>query len=127
MANRDVHIPAGLLSPFVVFAVYLGLGNPIPLAFSRYLWFFLGFFMGLAGFLGERTPEWLEPPDNPRHRGLFHSVGGTITTVYLLVFFFIAPTLPLIPTNYNRLSGLLVVSYMAGYTSHFIFDYILPS
>ena len=29
---------------------------------------------GLAGLVGSRIPDWLEPPSSPRHRGPWHSV-----------------------------------------------------
>lgn len=124
MANRNVHIPAGLISPWITLLIYVFLEFSLPFHFTDESWLYSAFFMIVFGFIGERTPETLEPPDDPRHRGVFHLVGGFIALMYLIAFFFTAPALPFLDTSINNIVGLMIISYVSGYSSHFILDYI---
>ena len=127
MANRGLHIPAGILAPWVVLLVYALLNNNVvPSAFVRYPWFIIALLVSLFSFFGERIPDNVEPPTDPHHRGIVHWL-GLPATLYIIWFFLTNPTLPLIPTSYERLSGLLLISFLSGYVSHFILDYALPT
>ena len=124
MANRTVHIPAGILAPWLILLLYFNFQNRFPSAFNEYMWSAVAILISVAGFFGERTPETVEPPSNPKHRGTFHLFGG-IATIYILLFFKTSPFLPWTSLRYEDLSGLLVISYLAGYASHFLLDYVI--
>ena len=127
MANRGVHIPVGILAPWLVLLVYVVLNHGIiPSTFVRYPWFLVALFMSMFSFVGERIPDKAEPPKDPHHRGIIHWLGFP-AFLYIGWFFLTNPILPLIPASYERLSGLLIISFLSGYVSHFVLDYILPT
>jgi hypothetical protein len=123
LPNRDVHIPAGIFAPWLVLLAYVILNRGItPSPFVRYPWFIVALIMSFFSFVSERIPDAVEPPDSPQHRSIVHIL-GLLPTLYIIWFFLTNPTLPIIPTSYERLSGLLVISLLSGYASHFILDY----
>jgi len=126
LANKDAHIPAGLISPWIVIFGFALWRQTISQVFYEYSWLMVVVFVGMASFVGERTPDYLEPPDNPRHRGILHWLIGFLAVIYIMFFVFAFPYLPWLPFTYDTLLGLLIVSFLAGYASHFILDYLIP-
>jgi membrane-bound metal-dependent hydrolase YbcI (DUF457 family) len=127
LANREAHIPAGILAPWIVLLLYLALSNGIlPSMFVRYPWFLVALLMSVFSFAGERIPDKVEPPKDPHHRGIIHWLGFA-ALLYIVWFLLTNPNLPLISTSYEHLSGLLVISFLSGYVSHFVLDYLLPA
>ena len=123
LVSRYVHIPAGLLSPWLVLLAYVVLSRgAIPSLFLRYQWITPAVLMSLAAFVGERILDTVEPPRNRHHRNVVHWLGSA-ATLYVIWFFLTVPSLPLTSLSYERLSGLLAISFLAGYGSHFVLDY----
>lgn len=124
MANRDVHIPVGIVSPWIVLLILALSQNTIPSIFYRHSLILIVVLVSICSFVGERTPETLEPPDNPRHRGIVHKL-GVLASIYIILFFATAPMLPFTQISYENLEGLAILMYLSGYASHFILDYVL--
>lgn len=125
MANSGTHIPVGLASPWIIILGFALFRQSISSVFYEYPWFAVVLLVCLTSFLGERTPDTLEPPDNPQHRGIVHWLGFLALT-YIMFFLFAFPYLPWLPLTYDTILGLLVVSYLSGYVSHFALDYMIP-
>ena len=122
MPNANVHIPAGIISPILVLFMYWLFGNGLP-EFGLFDNFCMAILMVVLGVLGAITPDRIEKPTNPHHRGFFHVVVGIIFTGYLILFFADAPALPFLPFTYEDALGIAIISYLSGYASHFILDY----
>lgn len=125
MPNRNVHIPIGLISPWIVIFGFALFRQEISQAFYKYPWFIVVIFICIASFIGERIPDTVEPPEDPNHRGPFHWLIGSLAIAYILLFVFAFPYLPWLPLTYDTMLGLLIVSFLAGYASHFVLDYFL--
>lgn len=125
MANAGTHIPAGLVSPWVLMVVCLIFHQKISSAFLDYPWLIVIFLVCVVSFFGERMSDWVEPSENdPRHRFLVHWLGAG-ALVYVVIFLFAFPFPPLFSFTYDTLIGLLIISFLAGYASHFVLDYII--
>jgi membrane-bound metal-dependent hydrolase YbcI (DUF457 family) len=125
LANRGTHIPVGIASPWIVIFAYAYLKRMFPSTFYVYNWLLVSIAICLFAFFGERISDTVEPPDNPRHRGIFHWVGlGAV--LYIMFVFFGSYELPWLSISYDSLLGLLIVSFLSGYASHFILDYMIP-
>jgi hypothetical protein len=127
LAKSGTHIPVGLISPWIIIMGFALLRNRISSAFYDYPWFVVALFVTVASFVGERTPDTIEPPKDPHHRGVFHWLIGSFALLYIIFFLLAFPYLPWLPLTYDKLLGLLIVSYLIGYASHFILDYLVPS
>jgi len=127
MANRGTHIPVGIASPWITIFAYAFLKGYFPSTFQVHNWFIVSIGICFFAFFGERTPDTLEPPDNPKHRGIFHWLVGLGATIYIVLVFLASYKLPWLPVSYDSLIGLLIVSYLSGYASHFLLDYIIPT
>jgi hypothetical protein len=125
LANRGTHIPAGLISPWIIITGFALLHQGISQAFYKYPWFIVAGFVFLSAFIGERIPDGLEPAkNNPRHRGIVHWA-GFLAIGYIVLFLFAFPYLPWLPFTYETFLGLLIVSFLAGYASHIVLDYFV--
>ena len=125
LANAGTHIPAGLASPWIIILGFALFRHKISSAFYDYPWFLVVFLVFVVSFFGERMPDWIEPSENdPRHRFVIHWLGA-LALVYIGIFLFAFPFLPWLALTYDSLIGLLIVSYLAGYASHFVLDYII--
>lgn len=127
LAKSGTHIPVGLISPWIIILGFAFFRHILSFAFYDYPWFIVVLLIVLASFLGERTPDALEPPKSPNHRGIFHWLIGFLAFIYIIIFLFAFPYLPWLPLTYDTLLGLLIVSYLVGYASHFVLDYLIPS
>ncbi len=124
MPNADVHILAGIFAPILILIIYLALGYNLPETSigESALIAVAGI---LAGFLGAVTPDSIEKPTSPYHRGFFHWVVGFVFAIYLIMFFVTAPNLPIFDfVSYEYFGGFVVISYISGYVSHFILDFL---
>jgi len=83
------------------------------------------FFIAVVSLVGGRLPDYLEPPNNPQHRGICHWLLGFVALIYVILFLFAFPYLPWLPLTYDTFLGLLLMSFLAGYASHFVLDYLI--
>ncbi len=114
------------------FALVLGSGalllflsyekTPVPFEFLGYALsrgIFSGIFLLLA-VIGARTPDFLEPAFNNRHRSFFHS-----RKLGILLLGFIVVLLLLMET-FVYFSPFLV-GFLTGYISHLLLDALTPA
>ena len=66
MPNRETHEPIGVLAGGIAASVVAGKAGSNILA--------VGFGGAMAGWLGAKLPDWIDPPTSPGHRSIGHGV-----------------------------------------------------
>lgn len=131
----EEHIAAAVAAPLIVIS-FFELSNAPAFSILRHfrqqdLLSILVQFIALisVSLLADRLLDWvLEPPITPDHRGPFHWLG--LLSLIVITFFIIDPlTLySYIPLHFHEsFIGLVIISFLAGYTEHFVLDYPLQT
>jgi membrane-bound metal-dependent hydrolase YbcI (DUF457 family) len=117
MANFNAHATGGFLAPLALVILYfLRFGLIPPLIDSNAAILLLSALIGLiCGLL----PDTLEPPTNPRHRGVFHYFVGTLCFAGLAITLIDVTSFQSWLTDASKF---LFLSAVAGYASHFALD-----